>query len=56
MIPSAKPGGRNSARIAEEAKAAPDPNPPLDTPANSTAAPVTAKKDAFISSILPVLP
>src|SRR6056297_249120 len=37
MIPRAMPGSTNSARIAAPANAAPEPNPPLDTPAKSAA-------------------
>ena len=44
MIPIAAPGASTSARIAAEAKAAPDPKPPFEIPANITAGMATAKK------------
>ena len=38
MIPIASPGSMIVTRIAAAAKAAPDPNPPLEIPAKTTAA------------------
>jgi hypothetical protein len=44
MTPRAKPGGNVRARIDAAAKAAPDPKPPLDIPANTTAGTAIMKK------------
>jgi hypothetical protein len=44
MTPRANPGGKLNARIDTAAKAAPDPNPPLDIPAKTTAGAAIMKK------------
>ena len=48
---SACPGSKISARIEEDAKATPDPNPPFEMPAKITAGIATAKNIRFNSNM-----